>query len=241
MEDIINLHDDDKFPVSGRDLHEKLNTATEYRHWFPRMCEYGFAEKVDFNPVKIERVQTEGGRTVSREVDDHLLTLSMAKELCMLQRTDKGREIRRHLIAVEEQWNTPTAVLARAVKMADQINSDLRGKVLRLEADNSKLTVENQIMEPKAAYFDDLVDKGGNTGIRETAKLLGVKEREFVSLLLDGKYMYRDQKGKLQPYAPYANDLFELKEKHNDKTEWSGTQAMLTPKGREHFYRLTRQ
>ena len=112
---------------------------------------------------------------------------------------------------------------------------DEQDKRKALEAANSALTVENQIMQPKAAYFDDLVDRNLNTGIRETAKELEIKEKSFVAFLLDKRYLYRDKKGKLQPYAQYANDLFVLKECYNEKTQWAGTQLLVTPKGRETF------
>lgn len=104
-----------------------------------------------------------------------------------------------------------------------------------LEAANAALTTENAIMAPKAGYFDQLVDRNLLTGIRETAKELGVKEKVFVRFLLDHKYLYRDKKGKLMPYAQYADDLFVLKESYNEKTQWTGTQLLVTPKGRETF------
>lgn len=112
---------------------------------------------------------------------------------------------------------------------------DEQDKRKALEIANSALTVDNAIMKPKADYFDDLVDRNLNTGIRETAKELGVKEKAFVSSLIAMKYLYRDKKGKLQPYAQYADDLFVLKECYNEKTQWSGTQLLITPKGRETF------
>ena len=104
-----------------------------------------------------------------------------------------------------------------------------------LEAVNSSLTVDNQIMRPKAEYFDEMVDRNLLTSFRETAKQLEVKERDFVKFLLDKKYIYRDKKGKLMPYAVKNNGLFEVKECFNEKTQWSGTQALVTPKGRETF------
>lgn len=112
---------------------------------------------------------------------------------------------------------------------------DEQDKRKALEAANAALTVDNTIMQPKAAYFDELVDRALNTGIRETAKELGVKEKDFVRFLLDKRYLYRDKKGKLQPYAQYADDLFVLKECFNEKTQWAGTQLLVTPKGRETF------
>lgn len=105
-----------------------------------------------------------------------------------------------------------------------------------LQAANSALAVENAIAKPKADYFDELVDRNLLTNFRETAKQLGIKQREFVEFLLNKKYIYRDKRGKLMPYAQYAdNGLFEIKECFNEKTEWSGTQTLITPKGRETF------
>lgn len=105
-----------------------------------------------------------------------------------------------------------------------------------LEVANSKLTVSNQIMQPKADYFDELVDRNLLTNFRETAKQLGIKERNFIQFLLDKKYIYRDKKGKIMPYASHVEKgLFEIKECFNEKTAWSGTQTLVTPKGRETF------
>ena len=120
------------------------------------------------------------------------------------------------------------------IKIATALKEE-QDKRKALEVANTALTVDNQIMKPKAEYFDELVDRNLNTGIRETAKELGVKQRSFVAFLLDRKYLYRDKKGKLQPYAQYADDLFVLKECYNDKTQWAGTQLLVTPKGRETF------
>lgn len=105
----------------------------------------------------------------------------------------------------------------------------------RLEAENAALVVENQIAAPKAEYFDALVDRNLLTNFRQTAKELGVKERDFVSFLLSHKYLYRDRSGKLLPYASKNDGLFEIKECFNDKSGWKGTQTLITPKGRETF------
>ena len=104
-----------------------------------------------------------------------------------------------------------------------------------LEAANATLAVDNQIMRPKADYFDELVDRNLLTSFRETAKQLDVKANAFVQFLLDKKYIYRDKKGKLMPYADKTAGLFEIKECFNEKTQWSGTQTLITPKGRETF------
>ena len=104
-----------------------------------------------------------------------------------------------------------------------------------LEAANSALTTDNAVMKPKADYFDELVDRNLLTNFRETAKQLGIQEKEFIQFLMEKKYLYRDKRGKLMPYAEKNNGLFEIKECFNEKTLWSGTQTLITPKGRETF------
>lgn len=100
----------------------------------------------------------------------------------------------------------------------------------------STLTVDNAIMQPKADYFDQLVDRNLLTNLRDTAKELKIKQNAFVAFLLEKKYMFRDQKGKLMPYAKHVDaELFEVKEFTNEKTGFSSTQALITPKGRETF------
>lgn len=236
MNDLIKInYDSDRPTVLGRDLHEFLGVETEYRHWFPRMCEYGFAEGTDFNPVKIDRVRREGNRDVTRTLDDHQLTIPMAKELCMLQRTEKGKEARQYFIQIEEQWNSPDAIMQRALLIANARVEKLRGENKQLQVANAALTVDKQIMQPKADYFDQLVDRNLLTNFRDTAKQLGIKPRTFTNWLLEHKYLFRDKHSKLMPYESKNNGLFEVKEFVNEKTGFASTQTMVTPKGRETF------
>jgi len=199
------------------------------------MCEYGFTEGTDFNPLNFEQVQKEGCRDVKRNLVDHQLTLDMAKELCMLQRTDKGKECRQYFIEVEKRWNSPEMVMGRALHMANAAMDKLKGENKKLLIANSALTVDKAIMQPKADYFDELVDRNLLTNFRETAKQIGVPPKKFVSFLLERKYLYRDKKGKLLAYEGKNNGLFQLKECVNEKTKWSGVQTLVTPKGRETF------
>lgn len=112
---------------------------------------------------------------------------------------------------------------------------DEQDKNKALQAVNSSLTVDNQIMKPKADYFDELVDRNLLTNFRETAKQLQVKDKEFIRFLLEKKFIYRDKRGKIQPYADKNNGLFEVKEFSNEKTGFASTQTLITPKGRETF------
>ena len=108
-----------------------------------------------------------------------------------------------------------------------------RNKVLQLN--NSRLTVDNQIMLPKAEYFDELVDRNLLTNFRDTAKQLGIRQTDFIDFLMVHRYLYRDKAGKLLPYAEKNNGLFEIKEFVNEKTGFASTQTLITPKGRETF------
>jgi len=196
MNELILFTDDGKFPVDGRMLHERLGVETEYRHWFPRMCEYGFKEGVDFNPVKNDRVQIEGNRHVTREVASHMLTISMAKELCMLQRTPQGKQVRQYLITVEEQWNQPDAVIARALLMAGQ-----RLKTITAKADAQ----ERQIAEllPKATYCDLVLSTKDAAPISVIAKDYGWSPQRMNAFLHEQGVQYRRGKTWLL-YQKYA-------------------------------------
>ena len=125
--------------------------------------------------------------------------------------------------------------LADLLLMAGNQLKEKEAVIKNLEAEKAVLSVENTIMKPKADYFDELVDRNLLTSFRETAKQLKIKERKFIDFLIEKKYIYRDKKGKLQPTANKNDGLFEVKETLNEKTQWSGTQTLITPKGRETF------
>ena len=127
-------------------------------------------------------------------------------------------------------------LLAKALLVAQRQIEQRDKRIKEVQAANSDLTVKNQIMQPKADYFDELVDRNLLKNFRDTAKQLGVKQNVFVKFLLDRKYLYRDKHGNLKPYAAHAtNGLFEVRESVNEKTGWAGTQTLVTPKGRETF------
>ena len=130
-------------------------------------------------------------------------------------------------IAGQEEM-TPEELMASALMVAQKTLAERDARI-------ADLTVQNQIMLPKADYFDELCDRGTLTGLYETAKELGIAPRKFTQALIDRKYLYRDKKGKLIPYEAKNDGLFELKETYNEKTQWSGTQTLVTVKGRELF------
>lgn len=113
MNELITINYENENPtVSARELHEFLEVGTDYRHWFQRMCEYGFTKGEDLNPVIYDRVQNEGSREVTRTIEDAALTIPMAKEICMLQCNEKGKIARRYFLELEQAWNTPEEKVA---------------------------------------------------------------------------------------------------------------------------------
>lgn len=130
-------------------------------------------------------------------------------------------------IAGQEQLS-PEELMAKALLVANKTLAEREARI-------SELTVQNTIMQPKAQYFDELVDRNTLTNFRETAKELGISEKAFIRFLIDKKYIFRNQRGKLMPYADRSDGLFEVKECYNEKTNWSGIQTLVTPKGRETF------
>ena len=105
--------------VLGRELHEFLGVKTLYKDWFPRMVEYGFTEGKDFSSFLSEST---GGRPST----DHLLTIDMAKEICMIQRTEVGKQARQYFIQVEKDYNSPEKIMARALRIAEKELSTLK-------------------------------------------------------------------------------------------------------------------
>ena len=139
----------------------------------------------------------------------------LAKALVVAQNTLRQREARIKGLEVE--------------------NSQLSVENSQLSVENSALNVDKAIMQPKADYFDELVERNTLTNFRETALELGIGQKALVTFLMDKKYVYRNKNGKLMPYADKNDGLFEVKEFYNKKSNWTGTQTLITPKGRETF------
>ena len=134
----VNLNDNQEPVVSGRQLHEALGVKTKYADWFNRMIEYGFTENQDFLLLKNEQQTGRGGHNKV----DHIIKLDMAKEIAMIQRTDKGKEVRQYFIQVEKDFNRPEKIMARALKIADNKIHKLEAQ---MEADKPKVLFANAV------------------------------------------------------------------------------------------------
>lgn len=148
----------DRPTVLARELHEYLEAGAHFKDWFPRMCEYGFQETIDYTPLKNEQVRLEGVREVKRNLQDYQLTIEMAKEICMLQRTERGKEARQYFIQLEKEWNSPQKVMARALLMSQKEIENLR--------------IENIEMKPKALFADAVSTSKSSILVSELSKML---------------------------------------------------------------------
>lgn len=227
----INTNDPERITVSARDLHGLLEIGAKYADWFPRMCEYGFEAGRDFNLLKIERVQNEGGRTVTRLVDDAQISIDMAKELCMLQRNEKGKQARQYFIQLEKDWNSPEKVMARALQIANK-------KLQTLEAQAE----ENR---PKVLFADSVAASQTSILVGELAKLLrqnGVDiggVRLFRWLRENGYLIRRSGSDYNMPtQRSMEMKLFTIKETaitHADGTVTVSKTVKVTGKGQQYF------
>jgi phage anti-repressor protein len=135
MKGLISInYDNEKLSVSGRDLHEALKVETRYNDWFSRMCGYGFIAGTDFYSFLSK---SDGGRPST----DHAISIAMAKELCMLQRSEMGRKFRHYFISVEEAWNSPEKIMERALQIAHRRAIEAETRILALTEENVTLEI----------------------------------------------------------------------------------------------------
>ena len=221
----------DRPAVSARELHEFLEVGTKYADWFPRMCEYGFSEGEDFNLLKNEQVRQEGNRMVSRMVDDAVLSIDMAKEICMIQRNEKGKLARQYFLQMEKAWNSPEKVMARALQIADR-------KIKELEE-------ENAVNRPKVLFADSVAASKTSILVGELAKLLkqnGVdtgQNRLFDWMRSNGYLIRREGTDYNMPtQRSMEMGLFEIKETsvtHADGHVTVNKTPKVTGKGQQFF------
>lgn len=186
--DLVDFTPEGKVEISGRQLHMKLNVQTPYHKWMPRMIEYGFVEGTDFAVTDKNVRNSNGGK---QTVTDHILTLNMAKEIAMLQRTQEGQEIRRYLLKVEEDWNSPEKVMARAIVMANNKLKELTTKNYKLENEIVHLNETINEMKPKADYVDRILSCKKLMPVTLIAKDYGYSGKGFNKILHDAGVQYK--------------------------------------------------
>lgn len=231
MEEIIKITEHNgKRAVNARELHQFLESKYQFANWIQeRITKYGFVENQDYEVFKENLKNSNGGRPQT----EYALSVDMAKELSMVENNEKGRLARKYFIECEK--------IARESMVASyQIEDPIKRAERWIEEQKEKKALEakNQEMQPKAQYFDEIVERSLLTGFRDTAKELGLKQGEFIKILIDKGYIYRTPKGELRPIAKYANDLFELKDFKSISSDHAGVRTWITVKGKKVFQLL---
>ena len=235
MDELIRINYDSERPtVNGRDLHDALQVKTAYKDWFPRMCEYGFSEGTDFCSFLSE---SSGGRPAV----NHQLTIDMAKQLCMIQRTDIGRKFRQYFIQVEDAWNSPEAVMARALQFANQQLALLRHQNMEL---TDTIAVQNQKileMKPKVSYYDVVLNCKDLISTSAIAKDYG-KSAIWMNRYLHEKGVQFKQGDIWLLYQKYAQKGYTSTKTHSYRGSNGETHTKVhtywTQKGRLFIYEL---
>lgn len=231
MTELIKISEyNGKRAVNARELHQFLESKQDFSTWIKaRIEKYGFAEKQDFEVFNNFMENPQGGRPSI----EYALSVDMAKELSMVENNEKGRLARKYFIECEK--------IARESTLASyQIEDPIKRAERWIEEQKVRQALEakNQEMQPKAQYFDELVERSLLTGFRDTAKEIGLKQSEFIKLLIDKGYIYRTPKGELRPIAKYANDLFEIKDFKSVTNDHAGVRTWITVKGKKVFQLL---
>lgn len=245
MNDLIKVKFDEtagNMPtISGRELHQALEVGTQYTKWFDRMCGYGFSENADFVTVSQKRLTAQGNETT---FTDHALSLDMAKELCMIQRTPKGKECREYFLEIERRWNSPEAVMARALKMADVKLLEATQKITVLETTVSVQKQQIAELQPKASYYDLVLNCKDLLSTTEIAKDYG-KSAVWLNNKLHELGVQFKQSGIWILYQKYAEQGYTSTKTHNyngkDGNQHCKPHTYWTQKGRLFIYDLLKK
>lgn len=217
--------------VSARELHDQLHIGTRFNDWFSRMTEYGFVEGTDFYS-KMSKTDN-GGRPST----DYEISVDMAKQICMIQRTPEGKAVRQYLIDLEKAWNTPEQVFARALKMADE-------KINSLKENNTRLIAENQRMRPKEIFADAVSASHTSILIGDLAKLIcqngyQIGQKRLFEWLRENNFLIKCGSSKNMPQQRYVEQgLFEVKESNVQNPDGSvriTRTTKVTGKGQIYF------
>ncbi len=219
--------------VNGRELHDVLGVETPYRIWFPRMCEYGFVENVDFISLEQNCTKPQGGRPET----NHAIKLDMAKEIAMIQRNEQGKKVRQYFIQVEKDFNSPEKIMARALKIAE-------GKLNILQLENSQQKQIIGELKPKADYLDTILQNKGLVTITAIAKDYGMSGEKLNEKLHELGVQYNQSKQWFL-YSKYHNQGYTHSETidltHKDGTKFVKMNTKWTQKGRLFLYELLKK
>lgn len=233
MNEIVKVNYDNEQPtVSARELHNGLEVSERFQSWFNRQLQYGFEENSDYVGCK------EFNTLAKQELQDYQISIDMAKQICMLQRSDKGRQYRQYFLDLEKAWNTPEQVMARALKLADK-------EIDRLKADNKVLLEDAARMKPKEIFADAVATSNTTILIGELAKLLrqngiDIGQNRLFSWLRENGYLIRQKGSAYNTPTQRSADLGILTTKETVIVRSDGSTEVkktvkVTGKGQQYF------
>lgn len=197
MNELIKINSDNQ-TVSARELHEYLETTERFKPWIERYLD-AFTNGEDWT---YESSFAYVGNGAERQIDDYRLSIDMAKHICLMSRTEKGKQCRQYLIDVEKAWNTPEQIFARALKLADETIKNL--------------TLDVERMKPKEEFFDAVTDSKDAIPMADVAKVLdlGIGRNKLFTFLRNNNILQSDNR----PYQKYIdNGWFRTIEQKYDK------------------------
>ncbi|HEL2035556.1 TPA: phage antirepressor KilAC domain-containing protein [Streptococcus suis] len=223
----VNLNDNQEPVVSGRQLHEALEVKTPYSMWFDRMVEYGFTENQDF---LLNNFVKQTGRGGHNKVD-HIIKLDMAKEIAMIQRSDRGKQVRQYFIQIEKDFNSPEKIMARALLLADKKVHQLEAQI---EADKPKVLFANAVEASATSIL-----------IGDFAKILrqngyNIGQNRLFEWLRNNGFLIRKRGESYNMPTQRSMDmsLFEVKERTHNEPNGSiriSKTTKMTGKGQTYF------
>lgn len=230
MNELITVNTDTQ-TVSARELHKTVGSTERFSSWFERQLQFGFVENEDY--IGCKKFNT----LANQELQDYDLSVDMAKHICMVQRTEKAKEVRQYLINLEKAWNTPEQVMARALKLADKT-------IDKLKADNRSLIEANERMRPKEIFADAVSASKTSILIGDLAKLIcqngfQIGQKRMFDWLRDNGYLMKYGSSRNLPTQKYIeNGLFEIKESNVQNPDGSvriTRTTKVTGKGQVYF------
>ena len=222
--------------VSGRELHKFLEIKTPYTQWFERMCEYGFIENTDY--ILVSQKSESSNITGVKIVQDHFITLNMAKEISMLQRNKKGKQARIYFIKCEEAWNSPEMILARANQIQSHMIEDYTKKIELLE---------NKVREdkPKVLFAESVATSKTSILVGDLAKIIkqngiDIGQKRLFEWMRENGYLIKRQGSdyNMPTQKSMELELFEIKETvvtHSDGHISVNKTSKVTGKGQVYF------
>ena len=246
MEELIKINEDEKgeVTVNGRDLHKFLEVKTKYIDWINRMIEYGFIKNIDFTEFNELSQKKEGSRIVERDIKNHNLNISMAKEIAMLQKNEKGKQIRLYFIEIDKRYNDPMYQLAKSLKYANRLIESKNKEIqnLTFENEQKQKTIEEQ--KPKVNFYDTVTESEDVFDFKKVAKIINVKglgRNNLIALLREQKILDYSN----TPYQKYVNlGYFKVVEReYNDYFGNSrvSTKTVVFQKGIDFILRLLKR